>query len=393
MYKILCIDDNDNNLFTLKALLEQLDGIEVYTALSAQDGLKVLLSQSIDLIFLDIQMPQIDGFEAAKLIKSNKHTANIPIIFITAVFKSEEFKSRGYKVGAIEYISKPIDDYQLLNKVRLYMKINDSEKKLVEKNIELLYNQKNLKVAYKELKEKDEILIEQSRHAAMSDIISMIAHQWKQPISAISMVANNLLADVEFDDIKSENVKNSAMKVLEHTKNLSKTIDDFKSFFKPTKNAQEVKVDDILEQNIDILSESIKTDGITLKKEYHSNTLINTYTKELLQVFISILNNAHEALIKDKIQNPVIWINTSEDDEEIYISICDNANGIDSEIISKIYDPYFSTKNIKNVAGLGLYISKTILQKHLKGTIEVSNREDGGTCFKICLLKIGVNDG
>ncbi|MEA3373236.1 MAG: response regulator, partial [Campylobacterota bacterium] len=310
MYVILCIDDNANNLFTLKTLLEQLDGIEVITALSAEEGLATLLHQSIDLIFLDVQMPEMDGFEAAKLIKSNRSTAGIPIVFITAIFKSDEFKSRGYDVGAVEYISKPIDDHQLLNKVRLYMRLNESEKRLIEKNRELKFNQRylenvfevtpnilittdgddtetansamleftgfntledfkrehkcicdlflegdgwlqptmegmswleyilsnplklhrvsmmhnsrqhhfvvwakrisldenhrsvvtftditELEKAHQALREKEEIMIAQSRHAAMGEMIGMIGHQWRQPITVITMGANNMLAD------------------------------------------------------------------------------------------------------------------------------------------------------------------------------------------------------
>ena len=393
MYLILCIDDNSNNLFTIKALIEQLDDIEVVTALSAKEGLKVLLSQKVDLIFLDIQMPEIDGFEAAKLIKSNKHTAGIPIVFITAVFKSEEFKKRGYEVGAIEYISKPIDDYQLLNKVRLYKRLSESEKQLSKINEELISNQKNLEIAYEELKEKDEIMIEQSRFAAMGEMIKMIAHQWRQPITIISMTANNLLADVELDDIKAQNIDRSAKKVLKQTTNLSKIIDNFNNFFKIDKDSKVMIVNDVLKESVELVNNSFENNNITFQQDYNSTTPISIYYKELLHVFINILNNAKEALIKNKINEPLIRITTDEDKESVYISICDNAKGIDPEILTKIYDPYFSTKDEKNAIGLGLYISKTIIEKHLNGTIKAINSEDRGVCIEISLPKEGVNNG
>ncbi len=389
MYLILCIDDNRNNLFTIKALLEQLDDIEVVTALSAKEGLKILLSQSVDLIFLDIQMPEIDGFEAAKLIKSNKHTVNIPIIFITAVFKSEEFKSRGYEVGAIEYISKPIDDHQLLNKVRLYIKLHESQNRLLVKNKKLLSNQHDLEIAYAELKEKDEIMIDQSRQAAMGEMTSMIGHQWRQPLTAISMIANNLLAAVAFDDIQSEDIKTDATKILEQTIHLSKTIDDFTNFFKTDKQAEVTFIQDILEENFKIIANDLEYHHITLKKNYNSETPITLYSRELLHVFMNILNNAREALIKHHIDKPYISVTTNEDANNIYISICDNAKGIEASILTKIYDPYFSTKDEKNGAGLGLYISKTIIQKHLNGTIRAVNRQQGGLCMEISLSKTG----
>jgi len=132
MFNILCIDDDQNNLFTLDSVLNQLDGIAVSFAMSAKEGLSILLTQNVDLILLDIQMPEMDGFEAAKLIKSNKKTAHIPIIFLTAVFQSEEFQKKGFAAGAIEYLSKPIDDNKLLNKISLYQRLIESEKQLCE---------------------------------------------------------------------------------------------------------------------------------------------------------------------------------------------------------------------------------------------------------------------
>ena len=138
-FHILCVDDNENNLFTLKALFEGKEELKVTTVLSGEEGLRVLLSEKIDLILLDIQMPQMNGFEFAKIVKANKKTADIPIVFLTAVFKSEEFIQEGYEIGAVDYLTKPIDDAQLLNKVSLYLKIffqanlaKESEKKFYE---------------------------------------------------------------------------------------------------------------------------------------------------------------------------------------------------------------------------------------------------------------------
>ncbi len=129
-YNILCIDDNQNNLFTLSALLENAGNINSIEALGAKEGLNKLLQEDIDLILLDIQMPEMDGFEVARLIKSNKKTKDIPIIFLTAVFKSEEFIQEGFEIGAVDYLTKPIDDNQLLNKIALYLKIFEQHYKM-----------------------------------------------------------------------------------------------------------------------------------------------------------------------------------------------------------------------------------------------------------------------
>ena len=138
-YTILCVDDNKNNLFTLTALLKTLENVQTIEALSADEGLTLLLKNHVDLILSDVQMPDINGFEFAKILKSNKKTKDIPIIFVTAIFKSEEFIQYGFEIGAIDYITKPIDDNQLLNKIRLYLKLFNEKKKLTQ-NEKKLYN-------------------------------------------------------------------------------------------------------------------------------------------------------------------------------------------------------------------------------------------------------------
>ncbi len=233
------------------------------------------------------------------------------------------------------------------------------------------------------------MMLAQSRHAAMGEMISMIAHQWRQPITVISMVANNLLADVELEDIEPERLRQSADKVLNQTQHLSQTIDDFKNFFKPNKQVEMTLVSDVLEENFAIVGKSLENNNIVIEKDYNCKTLIPLYSRELLQVFINIFKNAKEALLENEIKDPMISVLTHEDETYVYISICDNGKGIAPAILKKIYDPYFSTKDEKIGTGLGLYMSKTIVEKHLNGTIKANNRQEGGVCFKISLLKEG----
>lgn len=119
-HNILIVDDNKNNLFTLRSLLSSLDNCNVIEAQSGEDALKKVSDNKIDLVILDIQMPELDGFEVANLLKSSNSTKEIPIIFLTAVFKEEEFVKKGYNLGALDYLTKPIDNEKLLNILRLY---------------------------------------------------------------------------------------------------------------------------------------------------------------------------------------------------------------------------------------------------------------------------------
>jgi PAS domain S-box-containing protein/putative nucleotidyltransferase with HDIG domain len=131
-YNILCVDDNQNNLYSLNALLSTIKNINSIEVLDAKSALDILLVKKIDLILCDVQMPDINGFDLAKMIKSNKRTKEIPIIFVTAVFKSQEFIEQGFEIGAVDYITKPIDDNQLLNKITLYLKIFDEKNRALQ---------------------------------------------------------------------------------------------------------------------------------------------------------------------------------------------------------------------------------------------------------------------
>ncbi|MBT8440426.1 MAG: response regulator [Gammaproteobacteria bacterium] len=130
-FKLLIVDDNQNNLFTLRTLLERHMDIEIDEALSGQQALEIALAENdLDLIILDVQMPEMDGFQTASMLKIRKKTRDIPIIFLTAAFKTEEFQQKGYEVGAVDYLLKPIDDNQLINKISTYFRLIEKEREM-----------------------------------------------------------------------------------------------------------------------------------------------------------------------------------------------------------------------------------------------------------------------
>lgn len=144
---VLIIDDNLNNLYTLQCILEQISGLEIFQASSGKEGLTILEDNPIDLLLVDIQMPEMNGFEFANFINESERFKETPLIFLTAYFKSEEFESRGYKLGAFDYLTKPIDEHRLLNKIHLYNKLH-------QKNEELKVANRKLTEAYHQLKDK-----------------------------------------------------------------------------------------------------------------------------------------------------------------------------------------------------------------------------------------------
>jgi PAS domain S-box-containing protein len=237
-----------------------------------------------------------------------------------------------------------------------------------------------------ELKRKDELMLVQSRHAAMGEMISMIAHQWRQPISVIALDANNMLVDIKLNDFSAANAEKYAKDILHQTQHLSKTIDDFRNFFKPDKAISKVNMQDVLDETYHIIKDSLSNNTIELKKSYTSVSEVDAYPRELMQVFVNIINNSKDSLLANHRDNPFIEVKVYEDENYVITDICDNGVGIDEKIQAKIFDPYFTTKDEKTGTGLGLYMSKVIIEDHLHGKLETFNM-DKGACFRVMLLK------
>lgn len=239
-----------------------------------------------------------------------------------------------------------------------------------------------------ELKKKDELMMAQSRHAAMGEMIGMIAHQWRQPISIVSMIANNMLLDTALGNFDANKADDYSKDILKQTEYLSKTIDDFRNYFKPDKSVSKINLKNIVDEVYSIVKDSLKNNSIRFETSYDSKTEVNGYPREVMQVIVNIINNAKDALVSNKTENALIEVNVFEDETHVNIKICDNGGEIKSEILPKIFDPYFTTKDEKNGTGIGLYISKMIVEDHLQGKIEVSNIKEG-VCFIVKLLKCG----
>lgn len=200
------------------------------------------------------------------------------------------------------------------------------------------------------------------------------------------MSANNIIVDIELEEVNEESFKNEAQNILHQTEHLSKTIDDFKNFFRPNREKEMVKVEDIVFEAESIIGKSIENNDITLSIEHDTTAPIAIYSREFLQVIINLLNNSKEALIDNTKENRSIHVEIKDTRDFIVTTICDNGGGIDEKIMKKIFEPYFSTKDKLTGTGLGLYISKNIIEKHLGGTIRVRNTQDGA-CFELDIPK------
>jgi len=235
-------------------------------------------------------------------------------------------------------------------------------------------------------REKEKMLIQQSKMAAMGDMISMIAHQWRQPLNQMSYVLMNIEAAYEYKELTpaymNDKVKEGT-KLLEY---MSHTIDDFKNFFKPDKARTREQISEVVDHTVRLIEKSMESYKIVLEIEVRTDARLLVYRNELMQVLLNIISNAKDALVNSGVTDPKITISIYEEEGSVVILLCDNGGGVDEAIKEKIFDPYFSTKGAKSGTGLGLYMAKTIVEEHLNGEISVFNRPEGA-CFSLRLMK------
>jgi PAS domain S-box-containing protein len=237
-----------------------------------------------------------------------------------------------------------------------------------------------------ELKEKEKMVLFQSKHSAMGEMISMIAHQWRQPLSCISSIVSRIKLKNNINKVDKEFLNTTLNEMNEYIQYMSNTIDDFRSFFSVDTKKELISLNEIVFIVYKMIDKSLSSLNINIEIQNLELTKKQLYKNELIQVIVNILNNAKDIFLERKIDNPKIKISFLENEKYQYIYIQDNAKGIDKNIIQSIFNPYFSTKSQKNGSGLGLYICKTILEKNNLGTIEVKNKDDG-VIFTIIINK------
>lgn len=253
--------------------------------------------------------------------------------------------------------------------------IEEKLKKLNE-NLENIVDEK-----IKKNKKQKEILFQQSKQAQIGEMLSMIAHQWRQPLGAISAAVIDLQFKIitktlhyeEFLQYTSEKLQT----IEDFTQTLTHTIDDFRDYYRFTKNKQKTDIKSTIDKACKIIESCFQEDNIAIEIICTQNISIPIFENEIIQVLLSILQNAKDNFIHKNIKNPKVSIEIYNNEQRVTIKISDNGEGIDEENLEKIFDPYFTTKENKNGTGLGLYMVQKIIQEHHDGTIKAGNSKDG----------------
>ena len=276
----------------------------------------------------------------ALILSNNKTINNIILIAIVVTF---------FMIIISFYLSKTINNIFINYKKRIDLEVNN-------------------------LLEKEKLLIQQSKMATMGEMIGSIAHQWKQPLSIISMSNGLLKINSEIKDFSTPQEITNAIKNIDHSvHNLSQTIDDFKNFFNPNKEKVVFSILDAFKDTFKLINSQFKNNDIEIVQNIKEIELLG-YKNELLQVLINLLKNSKEELIKKpNSMKKYIFISVDKNENKIIIKIKDNADGIPSDIINKVFNAYFTTKEKCGGTGIGLYICKQIIETSMQGEISVSN--------------------
>ncbi len=236
--------------------------------------------------------------------------------------------------------------------------------------------------AVAELRKKDDIIIQQSRLNAMGEMISTIAHQWRQPLNNIGLIVQSLQLAYKADDLTVEELDADIAETMRTLQQISDTIDDFRNFFSYEEKASFFIVNDVVCRSLCFIEPSLKRKEIKLKLDGESEVSAEGYPNEYLQALLNILLNARDVIMDRKVAQSLIHIRIFQENGRSVVTIHDNGGGISESIMPKIFDPYFTTKQKSSGAGIGLYMAKMIIEKKMYGSLTARN-VDGGAEFRI----------
>jgi len=404
--KILIVDDKPENLFTLETILKDLD-VDIVKAQSGADALKATLHNRFALAIIDIQMPEMNGYELAEYIRSEQETLHLPIIFLSAIYSDEFHIFKGYEVGAVDFLSKPYNPDILISKVNVFVQIENQRKQLekeihLRKQVEkqLLEHQNELEEKVRErtneLEETTTHLIQSEKMFVLGELSAGIVHEMNQPLSIMNIITRLVLKHIQQSKTDSQFLSDNLNDMIKQINKLVQIVDQIRIFSRSNTVAiskQVMIINDLVKSVLRLFTKQLDFRQIDLIEKFGTNLpLIDVDPIRIEQVLLNIMGNALNAVETNQKENKQIIVSTFAIDAKqsplktasVCVSIEDTGNGVPDNLTEKIFSKFFTTKEPGKGTGLGLPISKTILDEH-NGTLEFINKIDQGATFKIIL--------
>ena len=358
---VLFVDDESFTRESIKLFLERITD-KCFVCANGREALEVYKNNNIDIVLSDINMPELNGIELSKKIK--EINPNQAILLVTA-HSDSQYLIEAINLGLDGYVIKPI----LVDK--LYEKITEVYEKITLKQ---------------KVIEQQKIIIQQEKMVSMGEMVGNIAHQWRQPLNALGSLITNLHIKYDSNTINQEFYERFFDKSDFLIQKMSETIEDFSNFFKPDKDIQRFGVNKTINESIKFFRDTIYTDDINFEFESLNEVEISNYKNELVQVIMNIFRNSYDAYIENDNKEKPMSIKSYLDRDMVYIIIEDKAGGIPKDKINRVFEPYYTTKHKSEGTGIGLYMSKMIIENSMHGSIKINNTKDG-VCTTISLSK------
>jgi two-component system NtrC family sensor kinase len=386
---VLVVDDVQGNLVAVEALLSDLD-CDVVLARSGNQALRFLLKREFAVALLDVQMPEMDGFEVARHARQNPATRDVPLLFLTATHDSEEGVLRGYGSGAVDFLFKPIDSIILRSKVRVFLDLYRSRSELSAQKRDLETAHGELERAYHELKSAQAQLVQSAKMASLGELVAGIAHEINNPLSfALSHLetTQKSLAAVEsahrhdWSEMVSQHWMRASSRLHEMGLGLDRIrelVIKLRAFSRLDEGERkQVNLRECIDSVLMILKHRMK-DRIVVELSLGVPEELDCYPGLLNQALLNLVANAIDAIDGQG----TITIATRVADERYQIVVSDTGPGIPERNRQRVFEPFFTTKPVGLGTGLGLSITYSIVQKH-GGTIAIECPEGGGTVMRI----------
>jgi PAS domain S-box-containing protein len=361
---------------------------EIKKALSIKETVlfeAILKAKNGDTITVEINTRLFKLQNQQKLVLISRDITNRKIEEETLIRSEERFRSIINKVASQISLDGEYKEYfESINKSEIDIEENDNQKMIIKLEKINMKLEKMFKKEMDENKRKEALMIYQSKFVAMGEMIGNIAHQWRQPLSILGLIITNIEDMHKYNDLDEEELENLIGKSRKLIDKMSQTIDDFRYFFKPTMDKENFSLYDSIFTTIELIEENFKFYKIQCNIKHTDNLMAYGYSNQYSQVIFNIINNAIDALAESNTANRQIDIEISSNGLFNTVEIKDNAGGINEFIAKKIFEPYFTSKENKHGTGLGLYMSKMIIEKNFNGSIKFYNA-DGGACFNISI--------
>ncbi len=365
---ILIVDDVSENIQVALNVLKPI-GISFSFAMSGKEALNVIKNKRPSLILLDIIMPEMDGYEVCRILKNDILYNDIPIIFLTAKSNVNDLV-KGFEYGGIDFIAKPFQKKELFIRVKTHLQNYLSQNKIKYHLNNLIQEQQKLQL----------FALQQSKIASIGEMMLSISHQWKQPLSAISLGAINVKVKELLKENPDKLLLNNLNMIEEQIKFMVDTMHDFSNFFKPDKDKSHFSLMQSSYELINLFSSHFTNKSVTIDLEFENGHDFKIFGYENLykQALINIILNAVDEIEKKCSANKNILIKCYKDDKYGVISITNYAGQIPKLDIDKIFDKFFTTKG-ENGTGIGLSMAKQIIEELGEGKLLVKNIDCGVT--------------